>query len=315
MITTEELRAERGASNVTYLELIKLSNREPGSLLCTVEGKDSPYYEPRIRQWAVHRAFDGAVRLLNASGKRAVLQVRDAVQRNPALSSVRAIFIVDRDFDTDREFASENTYVTDGYSVEFFYFGRNFVERVFESCIFNQKVYGETRDKLSAILDIYVDLEQKYLDNAFEFNAWTLAQRRLNKKRVSLGHIDKTRYFEICAVHRISKFDVPRETLESLDDERNNLPSDEQLDEARKILSAVDKAVFFRAKQHALFVISFLESTLSAIRNKEDNFVFDEFNIIQLSIKNFIDTFSSYAETARSLLDFLDLYYSRKIAA
>jgi len=313
--TPEDLRIERESYTVTYLEVIKLFGKNPSGLMCVVEGKDTAYYSPRLEQWIVHNNEKMDVFFFDASGRSSVLDVRGAIERNTSLSSSKCIFFVDRDFDLDDPAEGRvDTYITDGYSTEYYYFGRDFIYRVIESEIFENKISANEREIVDNIIDIYAELEELYLESALEFNAWVLAQRKKMPPRVPLRTLDRIKSVDCCVTTRKCGLAITITELEALP-MKDAHPTKDEISAARDSLIKRDFSTAFRAKQHGFFVMAFINSLCSAINDKSADLVLDRNASVQCSAKKFLSDFSRFAVTPKSLVVFFDRYRDAKLAA
>jgi len=313
--TPEDLRIERESYTVTYLEVIKLFSKNPDGLMCVVEGKDTAYYSPRLEQWLVHNNRKMDVFFFDASGRSSVLDVRGAIERNRSLSSAKCMFFVDRDFDLDSPAEDrQDTYITDGYSTEYYYFGRDFIYRVIESEVFENKISANEREIVDNMVDIYSELEKSYLESALDFNSWVLAQRKKMPPRVSLRTLDKIKSVDCCIATRKCSLTITMSDLESLP-MRDAHPTSDEISTARDSLMKKDFSTAFRAKQHGFFVLAFINSLCSVINEKSTDLVLDKNVGVQCSSKKFLSDFSRFAVTPKSLVDFFDRYRDAKLAA
>src|SRR5688572_10926387 len=135
----EDLRKLRESYSVVYLQIIKISASDPNALNVCVEGKDAPFYKPRLLAVVCRRDDMFRVHFHNCGGKAAVLSVREAVDRNQSLRDALVVYAVDRDFSNPAEYRRDDTFVTCGYSVENYFIGGEVIRRVVEEYIYNEK--------------------------------------------------------------------------------------------------------------------------------------------------------------------------------
>lgn len=261
----------------------------------------------------VQRALVHPVELLNCGGKRAVLLVRDAVDRNDTLASVKCIFLVDRDFGDEAD-ARVDTYVTDGYAVETYYFGREFARNVIHDVFFNGEVAGDKRATLDTVVETYEKMEAAYLASAQSFNQWAYALRRRRGPGVKLDPVDTMGCIVLDLAAQTACFAYTTEELNALIEPAPAVEGDE-LASAEEWIGQANPRMDYRGKQHLIFMLAFLENC--ALRCRKGEMPFEEkLKVAQrFSPKTVLRDLSAFATTPHSLLDFLNRYHDEKLAA
>lgn len=112
----EELKASRGSSAELKLKLITLRNELPDDYILVFEGDDD-----RAIYFSWMRYLDANFQYepFTCDGKKSVLKLKGAVDRDAGGLGRKVLFFVDRDFDDLSSIeVDDSIYVTDGYSVE-----------------------------------------------------------------------------------------------------------------------------------------------------------------------------------------------------
>lgn len=310
--TPEALREARGAYVVAYIEVVRIFSRSHEILLGVVEGKDAPYYLPRIVAWLTSRTIEGQPRLVPAKGKSNVLAVREALEANPSIPDNSIFFIVDKDFGIGDCPARGDTYETAGYSVESFYVSKETIEKVIRYEI----LQGETSENIdkvvSRLLVAFDELATKFDDEVGDFHFWAKAQREKMARRVSLSPYDRRSYCSIainngCFEMSVKKFE-PNDF-----DEKDHHPTTNEI-EAVTIDGKIGLELI-RGKQSALFIISFLEAATSYLRLSLNGSDSEAIRNIEVSLKTFVSKLSVHAKTPTEFFDFLDNFWALRLAA
>lgn len=161
-MTVEQLRKAREESaNVAYLTFEKHLNTDKIGLFCFFEGKDSPYYYPRITA-----KFSGNYYPIIRSGKSKVLKVYELIDGHREYDIYKKAFFVDRDFDLP--LMNPKIFETFCYSIENLYTSNN----VFKEILKSEFGFAETDDDFQRCLNVYTDLQIDFHEGITLFNAW-----------------------------------------------------------------------------------------------------------------------------------------------
>lgn len=161
-MTVEQLRKARDESaNVAYLTFEKHLNTDKIGLFCFFEGKDSPYYYPRITT-----KFSGNYYPIMCSGKSKVLKVYELIDAHREYDIYKKAFFVDRDFDLP--LMNPEIFETSCYSIENLYTSSN----VFKEILKSEFGFAETDEDFQRCLQIYIDLQIDFHEAIILFNAW-----------------------------------------------------------------------------------------------------------------------------------------------
>ena len=106
----------RNSVAVLKMDLIKVRARCPGIPIIVVEGVDDKVI---YSHWITRVRSDLEYEFYTCKGKDGVLKLRDAADRDLSNLSDQVFIFIDRDFDDLRDhLPSENTFMTDSYSVD-----------------------------------------------------------------------------------------------------------------------------------------------------------------------------------------------------
>jgi hypothetical protein len=310
----EELRGFRGSYSVIYREVVKLHGSDPAVIVCLYEGKDSGYYRPRIEQWKVYRALINGVEGFDCGGKHVVLSIRSAVDANDAMRTCLCLYFIDRDFEVlPSNYARVDTYVSDGYSVEFHYFGAEFFARVVQEVLFGNRVLDDLRQTYDSLVADCAKLERRYLEAVRPFNRWAFAVRaRTDSARLPFAAFDQGNFVQVDIANQTVA--VPQDAAEFELAVPVVPPLREQEWEAADAwLNDAHPARDFRAKQHAWFIINLLSLLCAACRTGSQPFSEKTKVSQRVSMKHFLSDFSAFADTPASLLQFLDGFYEARL--
>jgi hypothetical protein len=161
MIVEQLRKAREESANVAYLTFEKHLNSDKIGLFCFFEGKDSPYYYPRITT-----KFSGNYYPIICSGKSKVLKVYELIDGHREYDIYKKAFFVDRDFDFP--LLNPKIYETSCYSIENLYTSTN----VFKEVLKSEFGFAETDDDFQRSLKVYTDLQRDFHEGITLFNAW-----------------------------------------------------------------------------------------------------------------------------------------------
>lgn len=169
------INATESSTSVAYHRFVLLSESHGlNSFYYFVEGKDAPYYHPRIQNIV---ALDPIP--IKCGGKRKVIEVFDLLNNNQVYNKYITGFFVDKDFD-DNSSLSSDIYVTPCYSIENLYTQKQVLSQILK-CEFDLL---PSENQYSIILDLFEKEQQIFHDVIMEFNAWYAC---LKKKTSNTG--------------------------------------------------------------------------------------------------------------------------------
>lgn len=92
MIDPNALRKGRDKPATAFSNFMLSTRQYPTHLFCFFEGKDNPYYIPRIKK------FTSNCLPINCGGREVVLEVHRLISAKPEYSNYKKAFFIDRDF-------------------------------------------------------------------------------------------------------------------------------------------------------------------------------------------------------------------------
>ncbi|MFZ2725635.1 MAG: DUF4435 domain-containing protein [Methylococcaceae bacterium] len=303
MTYLEELRKGRDKPQVAYQEFMLHINQNKTGLFCFFEGKDSPYYSPRIKR------FTENYYPIKCGGKDKVLTVYRLISIHTEYKKYKKAFFIDRDF--DKPLINPDIFETPYYSIENFYTSVN----VFREIIKNSLGLSEVSEAYQMCLNLYTQRQNEFHQAIFLFNAWYASLidiKNIEKKETGVNLSDKlggdreTRNFITFTLESISK----NYTLETI---QQNFPtalevSQDNLNKKIIEFSNCECRKIFRGKYEMWFVVTIIDLILQDSNNQKKYFkekIKFSFSS-KLSNEQAIELFSGYAETPDCLIEYLN---------
>ncbi|WP_396188529.1 DUF4435 domain-containing protein [Flavobacterium sp.] len=302
-LSVEEMRNSTTISVVAYAEFANSTRALPNHLFCFFEGKDNPYYVPRIKK------YTNDYHPIKCGGRSKVLEVYELIKNQAVYSRYKKAFFIDRDFNEAMPEQNPPIFETPCYSIENLYVSSS----IFKEILSNEFHLSETTNPLhQKYFDLYQQRQDNFHDAVLLFNAWysCLIDRR-NNEIIQTG------------VQLANKF--PRGLISISMDEvlinydfnqlKEKFPSAIEVNEENLAVKIeefrnCDKLKTFRGKYEMEFLIKFIELMISnAKENEEDvRFSFDG----ALNNERAISVFTNYAETPEILYNYLESVTSNK---
>jgi hypothetical protein len=298
------MRNERQSPSEILRSVLVKYGRNPDQVYCFVEGKDSSYYDLRIRMIISNKE----VQHVNCDGKTNLRDVYFKVKRNQFLVSMHGMYFFDRDFDYDIEDLDESVcYITDGYSIENYYTSGRAFQRIIQSAFFANLNHSEDDDQcISHIVDTYLCLQKQFHEETRVFNEWAWSQRH---RKPSLGKISFASFDRSTIVANITLRGVvggKRLTeLNQMFAEREPVNTSD-LSAAAQWFSSRDRRMANRGKQEAQFLLKMLSLLSEKASRGEAPFQRPITCSLRISGPHIVSDLSSYADTPLSLRMFLE---------
>jgi uncharacterized protein YfbU (UPF0304 family) len=164
MTYIEELRQSRDKAQVAFLEFAQSTRKFSAHLFCFFEGKDNPYYIPRIRR------FTEQYYPIKCGGREKVLEVYKIIINRPEYNVYKKAFFIDRDFNPPSNATIPPIFETPCYSIENFYVSVN----VFKDILTNEFHVSEVNEqsKFEDCMALYVERQKEFHNAVSLFNAW-----------------------------------------------------------------------------------------------------------------------------------------------
>lgn len=149
---------------------IRLFFKNDSYIYCFVEGKDSEYYYPKIKNYT-----EEEIKFFNSGGRENVLENYSIVEKLGGYSDYKKLFFVDKDFNIDQ--LPHGIYETPCYSIENLYVNEKVI-----SSILQYSWHIEEIDVQRAII-LYKTVQAEYHKHALEMNAFIKLQKKLSRDR------------------------------------------------------------------------------------------------------------------------------------
>jgi hypothetical protein len=303
MTYLEQLRQSKDKAQVAFTEFMNSTGEFPNHLFCFFEGKDNPYYVPRIKR------FTSNYRPIQCGGRDKVLKVYELIINRPEYANYKKAFFIDRDFNEPIELKNPPIFETPCYSVENLYVSVDVLKEI----LINEFHWSEFSDKniIEVCVSLYQERQNEFHDAVCLFNAWyaclieirnTIGQTtgvNLDDK-LPKGYVDITLQSITC------NYDL--ETI------KNDFPNATEIEEEMlnsKLIEfgSCDRKKVFRGKYELQFLIKFIQlllqdsKTSKSVAASKINYAFND----NLSNQQAINIFEGYAETPESLIEYLQI--------
>ncbi|KAF2331743.1 DUF4435 domain-containing protein [Flavobacterium ginsenosidimutans] len=299
-LSVEELRESRMRSVVAYAEFVDSTGKLPNHLFCFFEGKDNPYYVPRIKK------YTDDFHPIKCGGRSKVLEVHNLIKNQVVYNNYKKAFFVDRDFNEELPVQKPIIYETPCYSIE-----NLFVDfKVFKQILSNEFHLSETTNALhEKYLKLYQERQQEFHNVTLLFNAWYACLITIrNEQNIQTGVQLEDKFPKGLIQISIDKI-LQNYTFQDLLDKFPNAPEVEEEILSLKILEFenCDALRTFRGKFEMDFLLKFIDYMLADSKTNGQPIKFS-FGT-QLNNQQAIALFSTYAETP----DCLNVYINKVI--
>lgn len=301
MSYAETLRASRDKAQVAFQEFALSTREYPAFLFCFFEGKDNPYYVPRIKR------FTQKYLPIKCGNRDSVLKVHELIINRSEYKKYKKSFFTDRDFNSSTE--NPLIFETPCYSVENLYVSVN----VFREILINEFHLSSYADKtvIKNCLFLYAKRQEEFHEAVRLFNAWYSCLIDVRNKigintGVNLENKLPKQYVDITLQSVTSNYNF--ETI------KQDFPDATEIDDNTlnsKILEFknCDNSKIFRGKYEMQFLIKFIQlllqdaNTNRTIIGSKISYAFGD----NLSNQQAINIFEGYAETPETLNEYLQL--------
>ena len=301
MNDVETLIAEaEKSSSVAYTRFVLLVDKCGDSpFYYFVEGKDAPYYHPRIQSISKKESIP-----IKCVGKSKVLEVHLLLSNQSVYDKYQKAFFVDNDYD-DNSAVSSDIYITPCYSIENLYVSQATIGEILK-CEFDILPSDENYAK---ILNFYNTEQQVFHNAILEFNAWYACLKKLTPNTgVSLNDNMPPEFLNL-QIGNIAK----TYTLEDIEEKFQEATLKIERDDIQKMSETLNgnPLVSLRGKYQTQFLHKFLRFLIDDANNKvQRKYIIKKttFNIEKASL---LSQLSQYAITP----DCLTEYVQRRLAS
>ena len=295
----QELREAREGAPVAYHDFALHTREFPDHLFCFFEGKDHPYYVPRIKQ------FTDFYQVFACGNKAKVLAVHRLISLHREYDRYRKAFFVDRDFQPSLPPANPPIYETPCYSIENLYVS---VE-VFAEILKNHFQLQEGKAEFQACMQRYRERQASFHQACHLLNAWYACLIEVREREGTHTGVNLTDQLPKGFV-QIGLESVSQEyDWQTIQDTFPKAPqiSEEVVQEKMAAFPLEEAHHWFRGKYELGFLLTMIQLLLEDARGPKtllEQKVTSPFSD-KLSIAQALTIFSPYAETPQSLLDYL----------
>lgn len=301
MTYLEQLRQSKDKAQVAFQEFALSTRKYPNHLFCFFEGKDNPYYVPRIKR------FTQYYQPIKCGNRDSVLKIHTLISNRPEYSNYKKAFFIDRDFNNTLDQSNPPIFETPCYSVENLYVSAN----VFKEILINEFHLSEFSDSniVEVCISLYQDRQDEFHDAVCLFNSWyaCLIEIRNSTGKTTGVNLDEKLpkgYIDVTLQSVTCKYD--------LDTIKSTFPDATELEETtlnNKLIEFAncDRRNVFRGKYEMQFLIKFIQlllqdsNTAKSVVKSKINYAFGD----NLSNQQAINVFEGYAETPEGLIEYL----------
>lgn len=302
-LTPDDLRKSRDKAQVAFSEFAQSTRLKPDALFCFFEGKDNPYYVPRIKR------FTDNYFPIKCGGKESVLGVHTLISNRPEYKKYRYAYFIDNDFNKPIERKEPPVFETPCYSIENLYVSIS----VFKEIMTNMFQISETTQNVffNQLAHIYSERQNEFHEAVMFLNAWyacLIDNRDSHGKKTGVNLDEKlpSGYIDITLEKVSSHYDYNKIY--------KTFPDAQIVDEqiiADKIMQFKDQDLnkAFRGKYELEFMIMMIKAILQDSQKTKNvikekiNFAFGDGS--SLNHLQALTIFEAYAETPESLLNYL----------
>ncbi|KQQ61264.1 hypothetical protein ASF69_02330 [Rhizobium sp. Leaf311] len=305
-ITPETLRRNRKSYAVILQGIIREFKRDEDLFFFLVEGKDAPYYRPRINGNIPNSG--NKIEFKNCDGKINVKNLADAIRANSSLVRLQYFLFLDRDYEDDLvQIQYRDAFVTNGYSIENYYTTAAATSAAVRSLFFADAVHTEDDEtSVNEIIEAFIILQANVHKEVALFNYWAWAQRHSSRNgKLDLDKFSLKDFIELHFETATARSIYDLATLNTLAPDRKPVTS-EEIEAAANWFSTRNTQLHFRGKQEAELLVLFLQWLAERAQKSEAPFKAKRKCSARLSKKEIIAELSPYADTPPNLVSFID---------
>lgn len=309
MMDANDLRRARDESLAPYQEFQKHIRENKEGLFCFFEGKDSPYYYPRIKQFTALTIFP-----IKCHGRKFVLKLYELISYHQEYKKYEKAFFIDRDF--NQPLKNSDIFETPCYSIENFYTSID----TFKEIVKNSLGLSEVSNAYQICLTLYTQRQIEFHQATLLFNAWyacLIFLRNTTNIEIGVNLSDKlggdkpTKNFINFTLESVSA-NYTFQTIQQNFPNAPIVPSD-SLSQKVKDFSECEQHKVFRGKYEMQFVVVMIDLLWQDSNKHHKYFKENEEKITfsfssKLSNEQAIELFSNYAETPDCLITYLEKF-------
>ena len=293
----DKVKKKRKNAEAIFTKFIKNRDVFNKKIFCFFEGEDQKYYGIRIEKYA--DINEENIIFYSCGGKKQVLKLYDMLKKD--YSNVKKMFFIDKDFDEKNENAE--IYTTPCYSIENLYVSENAFKRI----IHKEFGINPIDNDYKKCLNDFKNRKKEFNSEITILNAWLYYQKDKIKEKgqvnINYQNFKITHFFDI----KIDSFKINKKiTIELLKNEYKESYDINETDINEYKSKLIDENLL-RGK----YQIEFLKLILNDLIDKNKKRIYFETHLESVNLNpniNILGTFSVYADTPRSLIEFLSNY-------
>jgi len=297
----EQLRNSRNKAQVAYQEFMLRTRKGKNGLFCFFEGKDNPYYVPRIKR------FTDDYHPIYCGGREKVLKVYELITIHPEYDHYKKAFFIDRDFNPPLPTHNPPIFETPCYAIENLYVSI----AVFKEILKNEFQVSEVSPEFDGYIALFEQRQKEFHKATLLFNAWyacliDIRNQEGKQTGVSLDDKLKRGFVTITLDEVTASYDFDKIKQEFPNAQEI---TQENLEVKASQFQSCEQHKVFRGKYEIQFFTTFIELMIQDSLKEQKHiksrlkFTFGE----KVSNDQAISIFSPYAETPESLLDYLEI--------
>lgn len=294
-----KMREGRESHTSIFMKFTQCKKYFSTHAFCFYEGKDGAYYNSRIERYLADG--DQFITLV-ARNKKNLLKAMQKICSDVNYSSVRKMFFVDQDFDTQQP-PHTDLYETPGYSIENFYVDEETFRRILRSVFY----INESDPDYEICIKKYRETFEQFHKIILAFNARVKYKHQYDNDNheCSFSGIKNSHLVQI-SLDRVIKSHKHDEEIAKLDNKLH--PDMEILSKVEQELSETENPFYtYRGKNELYCLVELLESMRRAYNCSNSNlFSAKLFNKVDFVASNDpLNTMSQFASTPQALIDFI----------
>ena len=273
-----------------------ITSKSKKDIFLFFEGKhDFKYYSARVSPYIGDREYG----VFHCNCKDNVIKVQEIIANQSAHKNDKInLYFVDKDYD-DNENIPNDIYVTEGYSIENYYFTDMAIKRMLIGVIGLSEENKDDQVDFETVYSYLLKERDNIIDEIIFSNAWYYLQIRKANEIDSVPNMSAIKeYEEIKNINDIS-------ILEGLVENAIEVTEDELVKQI-EIMKA-DPIKILRGKYLTQSLTSIFRTIFKDAGKKENRRWFLKKRKIQINLADIISDLSAYADTPKSLISYIEL--------
>lgn len=267
---------------------------------CFFEGKDAPYYFPRIKSFV----NEHEVIPINCGGKSKVIEVYKIIKGISEYDKYIKGYFVDSDFDENTEsYFHEDIYVTPCYSIENLYVTDYTIKEILK-CEFN---ILETDTNFKYIIDFYNQQQSEFHEHSKLFNAWYACQKEKPGCNITLENHFPNDIISIQIGNISSSYDINK--LKSLYPDSVLISEEEIINKIERLSTSFSNNL--RGKFELIFLFNFIVFLIADANHKSRRVYIKRKTSFEVKHHLLLSQITQYAITPKCLKNYILKVYNQ----